>query len=219
MRFRSPPAHEARKVDHFFPGLPHPVGAAFRVSHPLDGLFPSWPSGLVSCRWHSWGSPLQSFSLRTKPYCLSTAAPLLPFTLRRDRRRTRRPVGRSMDRSSNHRDTAGATRRRDAAPGCSTSPKSDTWSGGLDPNQAAALLGFLPLQGLAPTRSFAPVTGLLPPMDFGSEAFPSPRGAGGWPPGWSSGVSIDRLAAARTLVHPATLLRFANLISLLASSG
>jgi hypothetical protein len=49
-------------------GLASPgCGAAPRVSHPLDDLLPAWPSGLVSCRWRSWGFALQSFSLRTKP--------------------------------------------------------------------------------------------------------------------------------------------------------
>jgi hypothetical protein len=38
------------------PGLPRPVRSAFRVSHPPDGLLPLRPSGLVSCRWRSWGS-------------------------------------------------------------------------------------------------------------------------------------------------------------------
>jgi len=37
-----------------------------RVSHPPDGFLPPMSCGLVSCRWRSWGSALQSFSLRTK---------------------------------------------------------------------------------------------------------------------------------------------------------
>jgi len=42
-------------------GLPHPTPSAFRVSHPPDGFLPPEPSGLVSCRCHSWGFPLRAF--------------------------------------------------------------------------------------------------------------------------------------------------------------
>jgi hypothetical protein len=53
-----------------------------RVSHPPDGLLPRRPCGLVSCRWRSWGSPLQSFSLcrsrsasrRPQPSCRQPTA-------------------------------------------------------------------------------------------------------------------------------------------------
>jgi len=38
-------------------GLPHPTSSDFRVSHPLAGLRLPEPSGLVSCRLRSWGSP------------------------------------------------------------------------------------------------------------------------------------------------------------------
>jgi hypothetical protein len=44
--------------------------SAFRVSHPLDGLFRPDPSGLVSSRWRSRGSALQSFSF-SKSRCAS----------------------------------------------------------------------------------------------------------------------------------------------------
>jgi hypothetical protein len=54
-----------------------PVRSAFRVSRPLDGFLPLHPSGLVSCRSRSWGSPLQSFSLRAKSSRLSALATLL----------------------------------------------------------------------------------------------------------------------------------------------
>jgi len=39
------------------------IRSTFRLSQPLGGLRPPVPCGLVSCRWHSWGYPLQSFSL------------------------------------------------------------------------------------------------------------------------------------------------------------
>jgi hypothetical protein len=50
------PSSALRRRGLRFPGLPHPVRSAFRISHPLDGFLPLRPSGLVSCRWRSWGS-------------------------------------------------------------------------------------------------------------------------------------------------------------------
>jgi hypothetical protein len=47
-------------------GLPRPTPSDFRVSHPLVGLRPPEPSGLVSCRYRSWGSPSGLFPL-TEP--------------------------------------------------------------------------------------------------------------------------------------------------------
>lgn len=65
MRFVAPPAHEVGEihVDHVSrseprrtPGLPPRLRSVSRVSHPLDGLLPHRPSGLVSCPRRSWGS-------------------------------------------------------------------------------------------------------------------------------------------------------------------
>ena len=44
-------------------GLPRPTPSDSRVSHPLAGLRPPKPSGLVSCRYRSWGSPTGPFPL------------------------------------------------------------------------------------------------------------------------------------------------------------
>ena len=50
------------------PGLPHPVRSAFRFSQPLDGLLLESPGGLVSCHWHSWGSPYRAFPPMAAPH-------------------------------------------------------------------------------------------------------------------------------------------------------
>jgi hypothetical protein len=55
---------------------PRRLRCALRVSHPLDALLPSWPSGLVPSRYRSWGFTLRGLAPRTVPYALSDAAPL-----------------------------------------------------------------------------------------------------------------------------------------------
>jgi hypothetical protein len=55
---------------------PHRLRCALRVSHPLDALLPSRPSGLVPSRYRSWGFPLRGFDPHPLPYALSSAAPL-----------------------------------------------------------------------------------------------------------------------------------------------
>jgi hypothetical protein len=56
-----PPSSDMSYRGPVHSGLPHPTPSAFRVSHPLDGLRPRQPSGLISCQCHSWGFPLQGF--------------------------------------------------------------------------------------------------------------------------------------------------------------
>jgi len=47
-----------REEPHSSGGHPaHRLGCVLRVSHPLDALLPPRPAGLVSSRFHSWGSP------------------------------------------------------------------------------------------------------------------------------------------------------------------
>jgi hypothetical protein len=62
------------------PSLPLSVRSVFRVSHPLDGLLLTRPADCISSRKRSWGCPLQSFFLATKPWRLSTPAALMTFT-------------------------------------------------------------------------------------------------------------------------------------------
>ena len=50
--------------------LPHPTPSGSRVSHPLAVLRLPEPSGPVSCRWRSWGSPSGPFPL-AEPWLLS----------------------------------------------------------------------------------------------------------------------------------------------------
>jgi hypothetical protein len=63
-RVSPPTALAARRVYVTGPGFPHPVRSASRDSHPPDGLLHDPPYGLVSSRWRSWGSTLQSVTTR-----------------------------------------------------------------------------------------------------------------------------------------------------------
>jgi hypothetical protein len=47
-----------------------------RVSHPLDALLPSRPSGPIPSRYRSWGLTLRGLHPHPVPYALSSAAPL-----------------------------------------------------------------------------------------------------------------------------------------------
>jgi hypothetical protein len=67
MRF-DPLQHIQEQQVHSSRALPRSVRSVFRVSHPLDGFLPADPAGYFSSRKHSWGSPLQSFFLTSKPY-------------------------------------------------------------------------------------------------------------------------------------------------------
>jgi hypothetical protein len=46
----------------------------FRFSQPLDAFFRPEPAGLISCRFRSWGSSLQSFTPSAQPYAVSGAS-------------------------------------------------------------------------------------------------------------------------------------------------
>ena len=66
-------------------GFASPDPAAFRVSHPPDGLILPAPFGLVSCRWRSWGFALRRLSLPGigRPYSRpSTGVPLARMALK-----------------------------------------------------------------------------------------------------------------------------------------
>ena len=85
---------------------------------------------------------------------------------------------------------------------------------GLGSRGAVALMGFMPLQGIAPAGPGAAVSSFPPPMDFLSPALQHVRvareaGTGEWP----FGVSLSPVADAPVLTDPSTLLRFLNLIS------
>jgi hypothetical protein len=58
-------------------GLPHPLRSAFRLSQPPSGFLLPMPSGLISCRKPSWGSPFRAFPSR-RAGSLSESHPLLP---------------------------------------------------------------------------------------------------------------------------------------------
>jgi hypothetical protein len=66
MRFVFPIARS--NSSPLFPGLPHPIRSAFRLSQPLDGLLLKSPCDLISCHWHLWDSLYRVFPLNTAPY-------------------------------------------------------------------------------------------------------------------------------------------------------
>jgi hypothetical protein len=66
MRFRAPTARS--NSSPLSPGLPHPVCSVYRLSQPLDVLLLELPCGLVSCHWHSWGSPCGAFPPDAVPH-------------------------------------------------------------------------------------------------------------------------------------------------------
>jgi hypothetical protein len=61
-RVSSPSALSAGRIYVTGPGVPLPVRSVSRDSHPPDGFLCDPPCGLVSSRWRSWGSTLQSFT-------------------------------------------------------------------------------------------------------------------------------------------------------------
>jgi len=65
MRFLSPTAQS--NLSPLTSGLPHPIRSAFRFSQPLDGFLLKLPGGLVSCLWHSRGSPCGAFPSKVAP--------------------------------------------------------------------------------------------------------------------------------------------------------
>jgi hypothetical protein len=65
MRFAAPTARSISSP--LSSGLPHPIRSAYRFSQPLDGLLLETPGGLVSCHWHSWGSPYRVFPSEAAP--------------------------------------------------------------------------------------------------------------------------------------------------------
>ena len=58
---------------------------ALRVSHPLDALLPSWPTGLISSRSRSWGPPCEALLPLLVPCALSSTASLLELVSISDR--------------------------------------------------------------------------------------------------------------------------------------
>jgi hypothetical protein len=73
---------------------------ALRVSHPLDALLPSRPSGLIPSRYRSWGLTLRGLIPRLVPYALSSAAPLRGFASTKRRGRPSRDTHTKRSRSS-----------------------------------------------------------------------------------------------------------------------
>ena len=66
MRFASPTARSISSP--LTSGLPDPIRSTYRFSQPLSGLLLETPGGLISCHWHSWGSPSRVFPLKAAPF-------------------------------------------------------------------------------------------------------------------------------------------------------
>jgi hypothetical protein len=150
------------------PGLPRPVRSAYRVSHPLDGLLPRTPSGLVSCRKRSWGCPLQSFSLqpgrsasrRPQPSCRWQRGAATASIWRGMAGRYALPNDQSLIRRQPRR--LRAARLQGVALG--GSPCSPAW---CEPRREIdALLGFRPLQGISLSEPGTDASNHPPPMGF-----------------------------------------------------
>jgi hypothetical protein len=154
------------------------VRSTFRLSQPPGGLLPATPSGLVSCRWRSWGSPFRAFpsqrsrsaSRRPLPSCRRPRSAHPPCVLAR-------PIAAAFARRCDVSNPAARRRvERGSAPGSGTSWESVCRGSsfrshlGLD-----ALLGFHSLQGLTPSRPRVAASSLPPPMSFSAPAWPRPR--------------------------------------------
>jgi hypothetical protein len=113
--------------------------SAYRVSHPPDGLLSPKPSGLVSCRWRSWGwYPPEPFPPN------EAVTPL--------------------DARNPHAVSRGSSRCVGPTPGPGTSPESDTPNAVLPATRAAALMGFFLSRALRPASREEPSSGPPPPM-------------------------------------------------------
>lgn len=147
----SPTAHTGT-AGPLIPGLPHPVCSVFRVLHPLDGFLPVRPADCFSSRKRSWGCPLQSFTPHSE-----AVAPLDA--------RNPHDVDRSANTTVDQKRTAAVVRghvdKRLAShrPWCGRSSVFRVYclagvrflACGYSPLvRLDALLGFLPLQGIAP---------------------------------------------------------------------
>jgi hypothetical protein len=142
MRFHAPTARSI--VSPLLPGLPHPIRAASRFSQPLSGFLLTTPCGLVSCHWHSWGSPCRVFPSEAAPssrralVALHTAAP--------DTAHNRRHVCAQIVERYLPESRCGSIDTQSAR--CKSAPKSVRILTQCYPGQAAdTLLGWFAFQG------------------------------------------------------------------------
>jgi hypothetical protein len=175
-RVLTPSVLQGRSVYVTDPGLPHPVRSASRVSHPPGDLLRPDPSGLVSSRWHSRGSALQSLSLSGEPWRLSAPDALLTFTYRGP---ARRPPAMSSHPDPWTRCAAtppGSGGSRDRPPSGPCSPRESVarrrW---FRPPEARCSPGLPPLQGLLP-RDGPGVSRRAAPLGFDDPGLPATRG-------------------------------------------
>jgi hypothetical protein len=136
--------------------------SAFRFSRPLGVFVRPGPTGLVSCRIRSWGSPFRAFSSRAAVRRLRRRCPLVVgMTLRR----ARATVGRSdTEVPPRIRRRPIWTWRRDAPrlQGFAPHESPPLRLGCLGRSAARGSLGIPPLQGVPPHRTGAAFT--APPL-------------------------------------------------------
>jgi hypothetical protein len=121
------------------------TACAFRFSQPPDALLHSEPTGLVSCRIRSWGSPFRALFLIVQPYA--------DF-----RRRSPHVVGQPAhfadcrnlsptEMGTKHRKHGAKLAMRPSTSGCCSTRESTTVDGRFRPDAACSPLGTFPLQG------------------------------------------------------------------------
>jgi hypothetical protein len=213
MRFLAPPALQVRKI-HSPGALPAPYGPPSGFLSLLTAYALPNPAGLVSCRRHSWGCTLQSLSLRTKPWRLSTPATLMPLACRlppapRPPRSIASPLALRLGVPRSPpcwHPPAGS------APGPGTSPESVDHTAVLPAARPRCSHGLPASPGPSARRVWAPASRRLLPWACRSATLPRLQAAATSSLRVPYGVSIDSAAAPPPLGGGATLMRFSNLI-------
>jgi len=151
--------------------------SAFRGSHPLGVLLPREPCGLISCRWRSWGCPLQSFPLRTEPLRLSTLATLMALGVGLGRARNH--LDDRQTRGSANQGQTGLAHLRFVLPAFRAWYSAGVRRRSCGVNRATDPMlswGSGPLQGFTTTRPCDGVSTAAPSMGFTNPTSAPPRG-------------------------------------------
>jgi hypothetical protein len=161
-----------------------PLRSALRVSHPLDGLRPSLPCGLVSCRSHVRDSPYRGFPSRAAVPAFRQAEPSCRCRASPTNLAARASSARPDFRASRHPGIRCVQRK------CYPTPAPDP------------LLGFSSLGfSLSPRRKRLPASSSheLRPGPFTLIPVPALRSVARSEPGWS----LSRLPTRTRFLHHA----------------